>query len=174
MRYYDYYLKFDSKEQFEAIQIIAETITVVGNVYVPTGQMLTDEEGNEYPETTATEGYYVNVRSKQALSTELIQYVYIPEPDFPIRRWATKEYSDDTEELKIPKGDLMALLSVDSLANIIGWMRAEADNYALAFHEYFKAHERFKVKDPVFLQFITLLANLNHITEDEKSILFNL
>lgn len=168
MRYYDSYLKFDSKEQFEANLINAETIDIVGSVHLPTGTMLTDDEGNEYEETTPAEGYYVNVRGRQPIQTELVQFTYTPAQDFPIRRWAAKEY-EIQPDLKMPKGDLMAMLSVDSLANVIGWMRAEADNNALAFHEYFKAHDQFKVKDPTFLQFIGLLYSLGHITETEKN-----
>jgi hypothetical protein len=38
----------------------AYSIDVVGLVYQPTGETLTDEYGNEYPETKAVDGWHVN------------------------------------------------------------------------------------------------------------------
>lgn len=37
-------------------------IDVVGVIHEPTGNMLTDDEGNEYPETAPVDGWHVNVR----------------------------------------------------------------------------------------------------------------
>ena len=37
-------------------------IDVVGVIHEPTGNMLTDAEGNEYPETAPVDGWHVNVR----------------------------------------------------------------------------------------------------------------
>lgn len=37
-------------------------IDLVGTVYAPTGVMLTDDEGFEYPERAPVDGYHVNVR----------------------------------------------------------------------------------------------------------------
>ena len=37
-------------------------IDVVGTIQEPTGTMLTDDEGNEYPEMSAVDGWHVNVR----------------------------------------------------------------------------------------------------------------
>ena len=37
-------------------------IDVVGVIYKPTGNMLTDSEGFEYPETAPVDGWHVNVR----------------------------------------------------------------------------------------------------------------
>jgi hypothetical protein len=37
-------------------------IDVVGTLHEPTGTMLTDDEGNEYPEMQAMAGWHVNIR----------------------------------------------------------------------------------------------------------------
>ena len=37
-------------------------IDVVGVIYEPTGNMLTDDEGNEYPEMAPVDGWHVNMR----------------------------------------------------------------------------------------------------------------
>ena len=37
-------------------------IDVVGTIQEPTGTMLTDDEGNEYPEMAAVDGWHVNIR----------------------------------------------------------------------------------------------------------------
>ena len=37
-------------------------IDIVGVIYKPTGNMLTDAEGFEYPETAPVDGWHVNVR----------------------------------------------------------------------------------------------------------------
>ena len=37
-------------------------IDVVGTLHEPTGTMLTDDEGNEYPEMAAVDGWHVNIR----------------------------------------------------------------------------------------------------------------
>jgi len=182
MSYTNYYLKFDDEAQCKQfhdpennISIDATAVSIIGTVYVPTGTMLTDDEGNEYPEKEAAEGFYVNIRTKQDLPVDLESFVYTPDADFPIPRWASNPATIKTDaSLKVPKGDIMAMLSVGSLAAVIGWMRAEADNYALAFHEYFKAHDQFKVADPVFISLINMLYQLDLITEAEKDAVIGL
>jgi len=37
-------------------------IDVVGLIHEPTGTMLTDDEGNEYPEVAPVDGWHVNIR----------------------------------------------------------------------------------------------------------------
>ena len=68
---------------------------------------------------------------------------------------------------KTPKGDLLALLSPSSIANIIKWMRAEADDLALVFHEFYVAHDTFKTSDPVFRNLISMLEVSALITTEE-------
>lgn len=41
---------------------------VVGTIYKPSGVMLTDSDGNEYPEMVAIEGYHVNVLPQEDMS----------------------------------------------------------------------------------------------------------
>jgi len=78
------------------------------------------------------------------------------------------------DTLKIPKGDILALLSAESIANVIKWMRAEGDNNALAFHELYIAHDQFAVTNAVFRSFIELLAAISKISEIEKGAILRL
>jgi hypothetical protein len=50
-----------------------DNIDVIGTIYKPTGTMLTNEEGMEYPEMEAIEGYHVNIRNYTE-APELEQY----------------------------------------------------------------------------------------------------
>ena len=61
-----------------------------------------------------------------------------------------------------------------SASAVISWMRAEADNNALAFHEFYTSHDQFKTSDPVFRSMVTLLNSINKITTDEKTALLRL
>jgi len=78
------------------------------------------------------------------------------------------------DTLKIPKGDILALLCAESIANVIKWMRAEGDNNALAFHELYIAHDQFTVTNAVFRSFIELLAALSKVSETEKEAILRL
>lgn len=49
---------------------------LIGTIYKPTGKMIVDKEGNEYPQMEAVEGYHVN--TLPPLSDELIGYVVEP------------------------------------------------------------------------------------------------
>ncbi|AJY47030.1 hypothetical protein [Martelella endophytica] len=61
-----------------------------GLVYAPTGKMLTGEDGVEYPEMTAVDGYHVNIRMADgvALPSELAAVQVAPEPATPAERFA--------------------------------------------------------------------------------------
>jgi hypothetical protein len=61
-----------------------DNIDVIGTIYKPTGTMLTNEEGMEYPEMEAIEGYHVNIRNYTE-APELEQYVVVP--TIPMRVW---------------------------------------------------------------------------------------
>jgi hypothetical protein len=67
-------------------------IDIVGTIYKPTGNMLTDDEGNEYPETAAVPGWHINLRLvTDAMQTEanaLSEWFVDPEPVTPARKWA--------------------------------------------------------------------------------------
>jgi hypothetical protein len=61
-----------------------DNIDVIGTIYEPTGTMLTNEEGMEYPEMEAIEGYHVNIRNYTE-APELEQYAVVP--TIPVRTW---------------------------------------------------------------------------------------
>jgi hypothetical protein len=54
--------------------------------------MLTDDEGNEYPETAPLDGWHVNLRllndTMKAEADALTDYIVNPEPATPSRMWA--------------------------------------------------------------------------------------
>lgn len=63
-------------------------IDVVGTIYEPTGNMLTDDEGNEYPEMAPIDGYHVNVRlvgDGRREDVEAIDALYGVVPNSPSR-----------------------------------------------------------------------------------------
>jgi len=66
-------------------------IDVVGVIQRPTGVMLTDAEGNEYPKMAALDGWHINLRivgeAKRADAEALSGYVVNPEPMTPSRVW---------------------------------------------------------------------------------------
>ena len=67
-------------------------IDVVGVIHKPTGTMLTDAEGFEYPEMAALDGWHINIRilndNKRADVEALSAYFVDPEPMTPSRVWA--------------------------------------------------------------------------------------
>jgi len=63
-------------------------IDLVGTIYEPTGNTLTDDEGNEYPETAPIDGWHVNVRlvgEGRRTDVEAIDAVYGVVPNSPSR-----------------------------------------------------------------------------------------
>jgi len=76
--------------------------------------------------------------------------------------------------LKIPKGDILALLSFASQVALYDWMKAES-NEAKGFSLFYNSHDQFKVNDPVFRGTISLLNNpLSIITESERDAILRL
>ena len=66
-------------------------IDIVGVIYKPTGNMLTDDEGNEYPETAPLDGYHVNLRLIGDAfydTAEAINAEYGVVVNSPARAWA--------------------------------------------------------------------------------------
>ena len=81
-----------------------------------------------------------------------------------VETWVT-----DTDERLIPKGDMLALLSLSSQVKLYDWMKAEATDAAKGFTLFYNSHEHFKCSDPVFIGTIQLLENpLGLITETER------
>jgi hypothetical protein len=101
----DYYLKF--KDQAEAEDVLSNlsflaevenedesvvlvptglaSIDFVDTIHKPTGKMLKDEDGNEYPAFAAIDGYHVNVRVGEEIP---VLDTYKIEPKTPLRVWA--------------------------------------------------------------------------------------
>jgi hypothetical protein len=65
-------------------------IDVVGVLQEPTGTMLTDDEGNEYPETAPVDGWHVNIRlvgDAQRETVEALDTSHGITPNSPSRVW---------------------------------------------------------------------------------------
>ena len=65
-------------------------ISVVGTLHEPTGTMLTDEEGNEYPEMQAMPGWHINIRlvgDAQRETVEALDETHGVTPETPMRVW---------------------------------------------------------------------------------------
>ena len=66
-------------------------IDLVGVIYEPTGEMLTDAEGNEWPETAPLDGWHLNIRllnDTMRAETEALDAQYGVTPNSPSRVWA--------------------------------------------------------------------------------------
>ena len=65
-------------------------IDIVGVIHRPTGNTLTDAEGNEYPEQAPLEGWHVNIRivgDAMRDTVEEIDAIYGVIPNTPARVW---------------------------------------------------------------------------------------
>ena len=65
-------------------------IDVVGLIHEPTGVTLTDDEGNEYPETAPVDGWHVNIRlvgDAQRETVEALDATHGVVPNSPSRVW---------------------------------------------------------------------------------------
>lgn len=86
----DLTLKFP--DQAQADDLLADflstaSIDTVGVIYKTTGVMLESEEGEQYPELQAIEGWHVNLRCNEQLDTSAL-VPYIVEVKTPVRVWA--------------------------------------------------------------------------------------
>jgi hypothetical protein len=65
-------------------------IDVVGTLHEPTGTMLTDDEGNEYPEMQAMAGWHINIRlvgDAVRETVEALDETHGVNPETPMRVW---------------------------------------------------------------------------------------
>ena len=65
-------------------------IDVVGTIYEPTGNTLTDDEGNEHPEMAPVDGWHVNVRlvgDAMRETVEALDATHGITPNSPSRVW---------------------------------------------------------------------------------------
>ena len=65
----------------------------IGSIYAPTGNTLTDDDGNSYPEMAAVPGYHANLRKLSDKADTLIQHLEdggdtITPPTTPARGFA--------------------------------------------------------------------------------------
>ena len=75
-----------------AYEWMADTpmLDIIGTMYRETGTMLTTEDGMEYPEMEAIEGYHANLREE--LTDEQVALLpTIEAPTVPYRKWAGDE-----------------------------------------------------------------------------------
>lgn len=89
------------------------TYDLIGTIYKPSGVMLTDREGNEFPEMVAIEGYHVNVLPSEDMS--LVE-PYIIVPSALSRVFAGR---DDTVALKFANRDEWLALGIEVIADEI-------------------------------------------------------
>ena len=83
------------------------TYDLIGTIYKASGVILTDEEGNEYPEMKALEGYHVNVLPQDNMS--LVE-PFIVEVNSLSRVFAGR---DDTVALKFANRDEWLALGIE-------------------------------------------------------------
>lgn len=74
-------------ESDEPVVLDNVAIDYVGVVDRPTGRLLLDSEGEEYPEMAPVEGYHVNLRAALTEEQKALLPI-IPEPDNPQRIFA--------------------------------------------------------------------------------------
>ena len=67
------------------------SIDVVGVLHEPTGVTITNDDGMEYPEMQALDGWHVNLRlsgdGRRADAEALVAYIVDPAPATPARVW---------------------------------------------------------------------------------------
>jgi hypothetical protein len=66
-------------------------LDIIGTIYAQTGNMLTDDDGNEYPETEAMDGYHANLRAGLNAEQKAALPIMTKTPKNPVRKWAGDE-----------------------------------------------------------------------------------
>ena len=84
-------LKFPNQATADSVLLEIENphysnIDVIGVIYKPTGAMLTGEDGIEYPEMQAIEGWHVNVWVLPDEDATAL-HPYVITPTNPVRVW---------------------------------------------------------------------------------------
>ena len=75
----------DETTSFHPVPFVA--LDIIGTIYKPTGVMLTDEEGNEFPETAPIPGFHANLRLIEDKDVTTLES-WIIEVNTPTRVWA--------------------------------------------------------------------------------------
>ena len=58
-------------------------LDIIGTIYQPSGNTLTDDEGNEYPEMIAIDGFHANIKTDKVVEG----LPTIDAPTTPYRKW---------------------------------------------------------------------------------------
>jgi len=66
---------------------LSNMLDIIGTMYRETGNMLTTEDGMEYPETEAISGYHANLREDLTAAQEA-ELPTVDAPATPYRKWA--------------------------------------------------------------------------------------
>lgn len=66
-------------------------LDIIGTIYEPTGETLTGEDGVEYPEMAAIEGYHANLRTGLSAAQKAALPIMTKTPKNPVRKWAGDE-----------------------------------------------------------------------------------
>jgi hypothetical protein len=66
-------------------------LDIIGTIYQPTGETLTDDDGNEFPEMAAIEGYHANLRAGLSAAQQAALPIMTKTPKNPVRKWAGDE-----------------------------------------------------------------------------------
>jgi hypothetical protein len=69
---------------------LSNMLDIIGTMYRETGNMLTTEDGMEYPETEAIIGYHANLREDLTAAQEA-ELPTVDAPATPYRKWAGDE-----------------------------------------------------------------------------------
>ena len=87
------------------------TYDLIDKIYTPTGVVLADNEGNEYPEMEVVIGYHVNM-----LETTEATLPYVIQVNTPSRVFAGR---DDTVCLKFTNRDEWLALNIETIEEIL-------------------------------------------------------
>lgn len=87
------------------------TYDLIDKIYTPTGVILTDNDGNEYPEMEVVVGYHVNM-----LETTEATQPYVIQVNTPSRKFAGR---DDTVHLKFANRDEWLALGIETIEEIL-------------------------------------------------------
>ena len=72
-----------------AYEWVADTpmLDIIGTMHTATGTMLTDDDGMEYPEMEAVDGYHANLR-EELTDEQVAALPTVDAPATPYRKWA--------------------------------------------------------------------------------------
>ena len=70
---------------------IVPMLDIIGVIHKPTGEVLTNEDGLEYNEMAAVEGYHANYRGSLSPDQKAVLPILAKPPKNPHRKWAGDE-----------------------------------------------------------------------------------